>query len=377
MLYVIGFIAAAALGYQLLVLLAAWRHSRSAEPGPRRLPRVSVLKPVHGLEPRFREAIGSHALLDYPDFEILFGVSDPEDPAIPEIERLAADFPHVTLKLVRVAATAPNQKAGVLAALETEASGEVLVVNDSDIVVPRDYLRNIVAPLEDPEVGVVTCPYRAESAHLPGRWEALGIAADFMPGVLVAPLVGVNEFALGSTLAVRAAQLAEAGGFAAIASYLADDYQLGKLFRQRGSRIHVSKTIVRTVLSGRSWRQVWRRQLRWRRTIRVSRPGGYLGLPLTMAAFWAAFAACYGLPWLAVALVTARVAAGLAVGHGVLRCPLTVRWFALIPLLDGWAFAVWVAGLFGWQVDWRGSRLTLDRAGRIIAARQHVPRNGS
>ena len=126
----------------------------------------------------------------------------------------------------------------MLADLESHAKYPLRVVNDSDILVERDYLRRVLAPLKDQRVGLVTCLYRAAAAHWPGRWEAIGIATDFAPSVLVAPLFGVNEFGLGSTLAFRVEQLQQIGGFAAVANYIADDYQLGKRISGLGLKVH-------------------------------------------------------------------------------------------------------------------------------------------
>ena len=162
-----------------------------------------------------------------PKYEILFGVKDPADPAVEDIRRLKAEFPERDIRLVFTTRQAPNGKVAVLADLAGQARYPILLVNDSDILVEPDYLRRVVAPLEDPKTGVVTCLYRARAETWPGRWEAIGIATDFAPGVLVAPLVGVAGFALGSTMVFRAEQLAQIGGFAALESYIADDYQLG------------------------------------------------------------------------------------------------------------------------------------------------------
>ncbi len=200
--------ALAALVYQVISIIAAIRHVAGRDPDSGPLPAVSILKPVRGLDPQFRRAIRSHATQDYPDFEIVFGVTDAADPAIAEIERLAAEFPDVEIRCVRCTPDAPNHKVGTLAALAAEARYPVLLVNDSDIVVPPGYLRQVVAPLADAGVGMVTCLYRAEAARWPARLEALGIATDFAPSVLVAPLVGVRGIRtrLDARLSPRAAR---------------------------------------------------------------------------------------------------------------------------------------------------------------------------
>jgi len=352
--------------YQLLSILACLRWLFSA-PAPRDAPvPVSVLKPIRGLDDGFHEAIRSQAAQDHPDFEILFGIADPTDPARPEIERLIAEFPHVPIRLLICHTQAPNAKVGTLMDLAAAARHSILVVNDSDISVEPDYLRRVTAPLSDPSIGLVTCLYRAESRDWPGRWEALGIATDFAPSTLVAPMFGVAEFGLGSTLAFRREDLEKIGGFGVLKDYLADDYQLGARIHRLGRQNLISRVVVSTRLSAGSWSGAFQHQLRWARTIRLSRFGGYLGLPVTFATLWAAVAACLGYRESALALLAVRLAAALTGGWLVLRSPEAVRYLWLAPVRDLWGVAVWAAALFGHTVEWRGRRLRLDSQGRIL-----------
>ncbi|MGA2591049.1 MAG: bacteriohopanetetrol glucosamine biosynthesis glycosyltransferase HpnI [Bryobacteraceae bacterium] len=327
---------------------------------------VSILKPVHGRDPHFYEAIRSHAVQDYPQYEILFGIGDPEDPAAQDIRRLIAEFPERSIRLIAAHTKLPNGKVGVLVDLAAEARYPLLLVNDSDIRVPRDYLRQVTATLEQPQTGLVTCLYRAQSDRWPGRWEALGVATEFVPSVLVARMLGSGEFALGSTLLLRAEDLRRIGGFAAIGDYLADDYQLGRRIRDLGLRIAFAPTVVETHLAGDSWRQVWRHQLRWSRTIRISRPGGYCGYLVTHATFWSLVAFAAGAWPAGVAALLIRVAAGIWVGRGVLHDSSVARYACLIPFRDLWGFAIWLCGLFGTTVEWRGIRLKITSDGKII-----------
>jgi ceramide glucosyltransferase len=368
-IYLLVALGAAAAAYQALALIAALRRLLSSAAPPRGFrPPVSILKPVHGLDPGFYDALRSHALLDYPEFEILFGAGDPDDPAIPEVERLRAEFPSVCIRLIRASTSAPNRKAGVLAELAAAARYPILLVNDSDIRIEPDYLARVVAPLEDPAVGMVTCLYRARARGLPGRCEAVGIATDFAPSVLVAPLVGVSEFALGSTMVFRADDLARIGGFAAIADYIADDYQLSRRISALPRRVVISDCVVETSLPDARWGQMWRHQLRWARTIRLSRGGGYAGLPIANATLWALLLAAGGLWQAALALFALRLAAGLVTAVGVLGDRQSLAYAFLIPFRDLAGLAIWAAGLFGSTVVWRDARLKLDREGRILPA---------
>lgn len=351
--------------YYLLALIAAlarwFAHPRSAGI----LPPVSILKPIHGCDPDFYKAIRSHAVQDYPEFEILFGLRDRDEASRADIERLSAEFPQSSIRMVQVTRQANNGKVGTLVELAKLARYPVLLVNDSDIFVEQGYLRQVAAPLEDARVGVVTCLYRARAESAASRWEAMGIETEFVPSVLVARLIGVAGFALGSTMVFRAEQIRAIGGFEAVEDYIADDYQLGARIAALGFKVALAKTVVETNLGHQTWAEVWRHQLRWARTIRVSRRAGYFGYVVTHATFWSLVALVSGAWQIAAATLGIRMCAGVLAAAAVLRQPRIAIDFWLIPARDLWGFAVWLCGLFGDTVQWRDQRLKLSRDGKI------------
>jgi ceramide glucosyltransferase len=353
----------ASIAYYVAALLAALRF-RPHHPSPNTPHPVSILKPVRGQDPDFYRCLRSHADQDYPEFELLFAVRDPADPALPEIHRLAAEFPHRRIEVFLTADDhGPNAKVNGLERLRREARYDLLVVSDSDIRVDAAYLAHVTAPLADPQVGMVTCPYRGVPAPgLPSLLEALWISTDFQVSVLVARLLGI-QFALGATMAFRRADLDRIGGFAPLASYLADDFWLGQKIHQLGRRIVLSDYVVETVLPPDHWRDSWRHRLRWGRTLRVCRTAGYAGTLITFAVPLAA--AAWKMWPLAAAAVGLRMLAGLWVGRGLLDDRRAVRYFWLIPLADLVSFAVWAASLFGRRVTWRGASFRLHSDGRI------------
>jgi ceramide glucosyltransferase len=367
-LYVVCAVAGA---YQLVALAAVLRHLARRDPKPTgTTPRVSILKPVHGRDPFFEEAIASHTNLNYPDYELLFGVGDNADEAIPAVRALGN---RATLVIRTPDQDRPNAKVASLIAMSPLATGAIYVVNDGDIRVTPDYLQRIVGCLlADERTGLVTCLYRPVTEGLPAAWEALAIATDFAPSTLVAPLVGINEFGLGSTLCFRAADLHKAGGFSPIADYLADDYQLARrLTAGLGKRAHMARLVVDTHIAYPTWRAMWRHQVRWARTIRVSRGDGYLGLPITHAGLWALLALLCGQPLLAAALAALRMATGFTAGYLLLRAPIALA-LPLIPLWDLTAFAIWLAGLSGNVIEWRGKRMLLTKDGRLAGPAEEV-----
>jgi ceramide glucosyltransferase len=335
--------------YQLLAIVACLFRGRSQEPGARSQ-NVSILKPVSGAGGNLRAALASHAGLDA---ELLCGVSSIDDPAVAIIR----EFPKI--RLIECSTVTPNAKVGVLVDLVKQARYDTIIVNDSDILVGPDYLR-VIAPLADPRNGLVTCLYRAVGDTFAARFEALGVATDFAPSALVARLVGVDEFAMGSTLAFRRADLEKIGGFESFSDYLGDDYQLGHRLHSLGLKCVLSDVVVQTHLGG-NWHDVWQHQVRWARTIRVSKFWGYLGLPVTFATFWAIWAMTCG-DWRAgLALLAVRMTMAMVAGKKD-----ALRLFFLIPIRDLFGVAVWIVALFGDTVVWRGRKLRLDREGRIV-----------
>jgi ceramide glucosyltransferase len=331
-------------------------------------PGLSVLKPLKGADPELYEALRSHCLQDYPQYEILFGITEASDPAAIVVRKLIEEFPERTLKVVtcdqRLGA---NGKVSTLAQLAPWASHEILLVNDSDIRVTPDYLRTIAGELQPPATGMVTCLYRGLAAPtLASRLEALNISTDFVPGVLAASLIERGlDFGLGSTLAFRRRQLQAIGGFEAILDYLADDYELGHRIRRQGLKVELSRTIVETHIPAYDLAQFVSHQLRWARTIRTSRPGGYLGLLLTFTLPWAVAALIFarGSSWawfLFAAALLVRMCVAFTTCRFVLEDRKTLHSLGLLPLRDFVAVLVWIGGLVGNHVVWRGKKFSLE-----------------
>lgn len=335
-------------------------------------PPVSILKPSKGIDPKIWESFCSHCEQQYPKYELIFGVSDPADPACEVVRKLQQSYPGITIKLMvceRVLGT--NIKVSHLAQMLTAASYEILIVNDSDIRIAPDYLQQVIAPLSDPQIGLVTCLYRAEPAHTLGsQLEALGISTDFASGVLSARFLERGlHFGLGSTLVFRREDLASIGGFEVLLDYLADDYELGRRIAASGKRVELSSATVVTFLPTYTLGQFWQHQLRWSRTIRDARRWGYLGLVFT-----------FGVPWALVALIAARGAAwawalfaitlcarffvGLSTALTVLKDREILRNIPLLLLRDIIAPFVWMAGLAGNRIHWRGDDFYLKN-GRL------------
>lgn len=360
------FLPAAA--YQLLAIfaeLAFLRRRRFAIGFESQKQPVSVLKPLRGLDPNSYPAFVSQISQNYPEFEVIFGAADPEDPALQQVKRLQAEFPAAPVRFVTGARPAANAKVGLLQELSAHARHPLRVVNDSDILVTPDYLSQVTAPLADPSIGLVTCLYRVKAHNVPAAWEALGIATDFMPSALVAQVIGVREFGLGSTLSFRNADFEAVGGFAAISDYIADDYQLAKRITGAGKRALLSTYVVETSLGDATWLGIWQHQQRWARTIRVSK-GGYLGLPITHAGLWAVLALALG-AWPAVlALVALRLLSAFISSAFVLKSS-PVTWL-LAPFWDLYSFAIWCTSYAGNRVRWRGRSLVIDAQGRISSA---------
>jgi ceramide glucosyltransferase len=366
----LGFYTIAGLGIASFLKLR--RRNRANIASHTSLPPVSILKPLKGIDPQIWEAFCSHCEQDYPDFQLIFGVSDPDDPAAVLVRKLQEKYPGRQIELLLCPRDlGTNRKLSTLAQMLPSARHEVLLVNDSDIRVDRDYLRRVTAPLTDPSVGMVTCLYRGIASGTVGsKLEALGISTDFTPGVLSARLVekGIH-FGLGSTLVFRRGDLQAIGGFEAMLNYLADDYELGQRMAALGKRVELSEVVVDTFLPAYSFRQFLDHQLRWARSVRGSRSWGYGGLTLTFGLPWALLtllsAGVAGwAEWLFAVTVIARLAVGLAAAVTVLGDSLVWQDLYLLPLRDFIAPIVWAKGLVGNRILWRGDEFYL-KEGRL------------
>ncbi len=336
-------------------------------------PPVSILKPLKGADREMYESFRSHCLQDYPQYEIIFGVSEPDDPAINFVQQLQSEFPDRMIRIVVCPKKlGPNVKISNLLQMLETARYEHLLVNDSDIRVAPDYLRRVMAPLADDRVGMVTCLYRGVAAPTLGsRLESIGISTDFIPGVLVAlRLEGGLYFGLGSTLAFRRGDLTRIGGFQSIVDSLADDYELGRRIADLGLRVQLSDVVVETHLPAYDLRGFLAHQLRWARGVRDARVGGYVGLVTTFGLMWGILTVIFAqaAPWSwAVLGFTAlmRLAVAITVGGFVLRDRALSGNLWLLPLRDLIAVGVWVASFFGHTVTWRGDRFELKN-GRLV-----------
>jgi ceramide glucosyltransferase len=359
-----------ALAYQILAIVAGLNHlrrrARELRVRTEFQPAVSILKPLRGLDPNTITAFISQATQNYPEYEILFGVADESDPAIAEVRKLQSQFPDVSIRLFIGRRDLHNGKVGVLANLAPHAKHSFWLINDSDIKVTPEYLTRVVAPLCDPSIGLVTCLYYACGHTTPAVWESIGVATDFMPSTLVAQLIGVREFGLGSTIVFRAEDLARAGGFEAIGDYLADDYQLAKRITGLHKSALLSTYSVETALGDATWKGSWQHQIRWGRTIRASKGRGYAGLPLTQTGVWILLAILCS-AWIpAVILGAVRLLAALISSRFVLGSKQSSRLFWLAPAWDLYSFCVWLASYSGREVRWRDRVLNIDRSGKIL-----------
>ncbi len=340
-----------------------------ASPLPVFTPPLSVLKPLHGIDRGMYESFRGHCVQDYPAYELIFAVSEPNDPAIRLVEQLQREFPLRAIRLI-VSSTllGTNTKVSNLAQMLPHATYEHILVNDSDIRVRPDYLRRVMAPLQHPGVGLVTTLYRGIAGKtLASKLEAIGISTDFSAGVLTARLIeGGVHFALGSTLALRKKVLQSIGGFETLVDYLADDFELGLRVSAAGLKVLISDVVVDHLLPDYTLQGYWQHQLRWNRSTRDSRPWGYLGLVLTFGFPWAllALALSRGANW-AWALVGTAVVSRLLMAWIVSIRVLHDRQFWgqlwLLPIRDLLAVGIWIASYAGHTIAWRGNRLRLDK----------------
>jgi len=337
-------------------------------------PGISILKPIRGAEADAEENFRSFCDQDYPDYQIVFGALDPGDAGLAAARLAAARPSRAEIAVVAGGdAAGANPKVRNLSNMEPHARHAVLLVSDSDVRVPPDYLKRMAAWLEDPAVAVVTSPYRSRGSGAGGLLQALGNATELQPSAFVARKVEGVRFGLGAGILIRREALAEIGGFAEVSRFLADDLMLGLLPARAGRRVVIALPVIDHELGRVGLAAFARRQIRWNRGIFAARPAGYAGLlwtQTTVAAILlvaAAGGSAFG--WvLAAAAIGARLAMAWQVGARELEDPSVRKWILLVPLRDVVAFGLWIAGFFGRTVEWRGRRYRVNRGGRLAAA---------
>lgn len=358
-------LAFAATGYACVALWAVMKGSRKKQPASPHAdtpPPASILKPLHGAEPRLYENLRSFCLQTHPAYQLVFGVRDPDDPAIAVVERLKTEFPRRSITMVidpRVHGA--NFKVSNLMNMLPHAQHGLLVLADADIHVQPDYLARVTAPLADPGVGIVTCLYYGVAGS--SFWSRLGrlfIDDWFAPSVKLSHAFGSTRFAFGSTIALRRDALAAAGGFEALRDMLADDFWLGELTRRVGLRTVLSDVVVGTDVSESKLKDLWSHELRWLRTIRSIAPAGFamtfvcftsplllLGLFLAPGPASLCLTALGGAARVLLHFLQRRISDQAFAWHEVL----------LIPLRDTLLLMEWATALAGWRVRWRGQVL--------------------
>ncbi|KAF0216670.1 MAG: ceramide [Geobacteraceae bacterium] len=360
------------LAYGLISLWCARAYFSRKKPEADFFPPVTILKPVKGMDAESFDNFASFCRQSYPRYQIVFAVAGTDDPVIHVIRKLMTEFPEVDVELVvddRV--YGPNYKVCNLINAYPTAKYDILIICDSDIRVGTRYLQEVCAPFADPGVGLVTSLYR--SPWIKGAAtaiEAMGFTTEMVPNVMVALKLEGLSFALGASMAVRRETLEKIGGFHALVEYLADDYQLGNKVFRAGYRLELSDYFVESVMHRERLSDVLSRQLRWARTMRVSRPGGYLASGITQpfpAAVLAMIVSGGSFPGVAAAvlLYTVRSLTALLFSRCFVRDRIFPRWLWLLPFRDGLAFATWALSFMGSRVRWRGHLFRVLPGGRL------------
>jgi ceramide glucosyltransferase len=359
----------------LLCVWAAARFFSRHPPASTYLPPVTVLKPIYGLDKGLEESLLSLCRQDHPEYQIVMSVQRPDDPALPLLGRLAQEFPDRVTLVIKPSEPVVNGKVQNLVNALGAARHDTLIISDSDVRLKPGYLRDMVAPLADPQVGYVCSLYRSVAAD---RWfeklELLSLNADFVPSVIFSSVTGAANFCLGASVAFRHGDLDRIGGMAALGDYLVEDYELGRRLRGLGKRMVLVPHIIDILADYRSVARWWHHQVYWDQNTWTAHPLGFvltlliravpcaLGLAVVRGFDSTAWGVLLGA--LAIRLGTsARISAAYLDDREGLRA----LW--LLPLRDLFALASWCTAITRRSFEWRGHRFGLTRDGRIVPRR--------
>jgi ceramide glucosyltransferase len=333
-------------------------------------PDIVILKPLHGAEPQLAETLETLFHQDYSGrYSVVFGVSRANDPAIAIVEQLRLRFGEEKVRLVVGSRRhGTNAKVANLIRMSRDLTEEVVVIADSDIAVEPNYLNRLVAALEKPGVGAVTCLYLGRPVA--GFWSELAATAidcHFFPNAIVGLSLGLAKPCFGSTIALRRETLTAIGGFEAIADKLADDHAIGVAVRGLGLKVAVPGFVVRHNSAEPSLDELWSHEMRWARTIRTLDTAGYVGAGITHA--------------VPLALIAAALDGFSPLGWGVLALALASRswlhfsvlrgfggsWMAMAlgPCRDILSAMVYLSSFVSRSVTWRGESFVVARDGAM------------
>ena len=357
--------------YWLVCLYMVWIFFRRPQVlNPGFTPPVSILKPVKGVDNQAYDNFVSFCRQDYPVYEIWFGIADADDPVIPLIQKLKENYPDLPIHLLVTPTQGTNHKASLLHQLARKAHYPILAVSDSDMRVSPDYLKRVVNPLADQEIGLVTCLYRGISPQtLTARLEALHMGVTFLPSVLLGRKAIKMRFAMGATEVMRKRDLERLGGFGAFADYLADDYQLGVRITKLGLRVHLSDYIITCFLGATIFKNQWEREVRWAQCSRISRPKEYPGIILSfstpLATLFLLFSGFSILGWtvLSISILLRWIIGGIAAR--LTGDVSSQKWLFLLPMRDMLSALTWCMGLINRKIVWRGEAFILVADGRL------------
>ncbi len=337
-------------------------------------PPVTILKPVYGLDPEMAENLRSFCQQNYAEYQIIFGLQDKNDPALPIIKKIIKEFKDVDVSfIVDPKIHGSNRKVSNLINMSEAAKHDYILIADSDMRVPDNYLESVMTPFSDSSVGAVTCLYSGSSrGKLASSLNAMFIHEWFLPSVLISKILQPIKYCLGATMIVRRDILNEIGGFNALSNYLADDYMLGKLVSDLGYKIHLSDFIVENIVEEASIKDLVTHELRWARTLRRVEPIGYVFTFLTDAlviSFITAFSVYLSsgsLLWALTPVLFIFIARlFLHVRTTQITASKSAGFIWLIPLRDILSFYIRVISYTGNSIQWRNNSFSVDQAGLI------------
>jgi ceramide glucosyltransferase len=366
----LSLLLAGSLVYCVLVIISAYRYHRVQPPACGSQPPISILKPLCGQDDSLEDNLRSCFDQVYPEYEIILAIHTAGDPAAPVAEKVIREFSgRVSARLIVTGeSTIPNAKSYSLNRLVREAKFELLLMSDSDVWVRPDLLARIAREFQNPQVGLITCPYLAVAGKsIWSRLEAIGMNTELLGGVLVARLLEGMRFALGCTVAIRRNVLDAMGGFSYLQEFLAEDFVIGRRAAELGYEVVLSSSVIQHRIGSQGIMKNLSHRLRWARSTRRSRPAGYWGqlftypLPLALL-LWSVWPPA----WPAVLLtLLVRAAAAAATANYILKDPLVRKQWWLLPVQDVLGLIVWLGGFLGDSIVWRDRKCTVLRDGRL------------
>lgn len=327
-------------------------------------PKVTILKPVKGIDDNFENNIRSYLELDYPNFDVIFGLHSVNDPAYSIINKLVNEYPNVTTKIVVIEKDIGlNPKVNNLSNMYPHATGEIIFISDSNTCVEKDFLTKIVQEFTDEKLGLVTATIRGErSRKLTALMENIHLNTFVASIVHAASYVANVQIVIGKSILIRKEVLDKIGGLFAFRNYLAEDHIMGLKVKEISYKVKIVPLIIKNVNENWTLQNFLNRQKRWAIIRYKIEPLFYLLEIFTNVSFFSLLLLIekFDLWYISIIAISIKMILDVLIAKTI-KFNIKLAEAFIIPIKDILIALVWFIPLFHNRINWRNTKLKVNK----------------